>query len=226
MVHGMTIQRAEFSCEITREDGAPDNVFTFVASSETVNRDGIIVVQNWDLEHFLENPVILFQHDHERVIGRALSARVDEQRRLIITLELDDDPKNPDGQRAAHLVRKGFMKQGSVGFRPGSVALRKNFPAESPYYAENDDDGYAPVFGADSPNRLHEFSLVAVGADPSAMRIRSTADRDMLKAQLLDLIENDVDVIRAIHSKRQPVDELERMLATETPDELEAILNS
>ena len=45
-------------------------------------------------------------------------------------------------------------------------------------------------------------------------------------APVLDLIENDVDVIRAIHSKRQPVDELERMLATETPDELEAILNS
>ena len=46
-------------------------VYTFAGSADTVDRVGDVVEQNWDLENYKKNPVLLYAHDYSQLpIGR------------------------------------------------------------------------------------------------------------------------------------------------------------
>jgi len=81
------------------EDSRPENVpegaiwFRGVASTEELNRNGYIIRLNaWKgaISEFLNNPVLLLQHDSNQPIGKVLTAEVGEKG-LIITGYLFDD---------------------------------------------------------------------------------------------------------------------------------------
>jgi hypothetical protein len=81
------------------EESRPENVpegatwFRGVASTEELNRNGYIIRLNaWKsaISEFMNNPVLLLQHDSNQPIGKVLTAEVGE-RGLIITGYLFDD---------------------------------------------------------------------------------------------------------------------------------------
>lgn len=228
------------ACEVTRTVD-PDSGrarFTWVMSTDAPCKDALVVAQNWDFDAFRSNPVILA--DHERgvatVIGRGFNPRIDEQGRAVVDLEFMSDldaetgqPENPLARQVEKGVEKGFIRAGSVGFMPGSIALRKHLPETSPYHATG-DDGYAPVLGLDAPNVLHEFSICAIGADDNALRLRAAADDVPLSALIVDLLRNDPQVREAArealaepaHSD-QP-ESLDAFVSRQAPESLDAFL--
>lgn len=130
-----------------------DNPYEFILSDESVDRMGdVIRASGWDLSSFKNNPVALFQHDHNKPIGVWEDVKVvGKQLRGTLRLAKAGTSEFIDGVRG--LLEQKILKAVSVGFQPIEAKPR-------------DNGGYD--FTRSS---LHEVSLVSVPANPNALAI-------------------------------------------------------
>jgi len=107
------------TCFVNLEKKAnSDNSFSGVFSTSTVDRHGDVVKQNWDLNAFKKNPVLLDSHNYnsiEHIIGRVNKIKVKEDK-LVGDVEFALD--NPKGLLAYKLALNKFLNAFSVGFIP------------------------------------------------------------------------------------------------------------
>ncbi len=128
-------------------------LFEFVASTETVDRDGdVIEVGGWEIEDYLKNPVVLFGHDyHALPVGKSVQVGVSGGA-LRSVIEFTTAEQNPDGHRVYQLVDGGFLNAVSVAFRPLKYVYNE---AHSGYDFKEQE--------------LLEISIVPVPANPEAL---------------------------------------------------------
>jgi hypothetical protein len=139
-------------------------VTSFVASTPAPDRAEDIVAQDWNLDNFRANPVIMWAHQYDiPPVGRAItdSIGVDAQGNLRMDVQWDDSEKNELGQLMKYQYANGFMRAGSVGFRPTTVTPRSALPKEDARWGER---GF--VFGA---NELLEFSAAPIPMNAQAL---------------------------------------------------------
>lgn len=123
-----------------------------VASTNAIDSYDEIVEQNWKLDRFRANPVVLYSHEsHELPIGRAENVRV-EDGKLLATLVLAKDSARAD--EVWSLVQQGMLRGVSVGFRPQTTRFEKRDGRE--------------VFVLDD-NELIEISITPIPANPEAL---------------------------------------------------------
>lgn len=154
----MHVVKAQF-VDIIESEGA--RVYTFRASSSSVDRQNEIVDQNgWQLDSYRENPVVLDSHRYdsiEDIIGRCIRAEV-----VNGALECDiifcDSEK---GECAEELVNTGFLRTVSVGFK--SLERRPGGAGQPMTHTRAE---------------LLEISMVSVPANRDAVRLRSHDDDD------------------------------------------------
>ena len=128
---------------------------TVALSTDEVDRHGdIISADGWQLDAYLENPVVLWAHDHRRPpIGRAVQVWR-EPHRLLARLEF---APTAFAQEVAALYRQGYQRGISVGFKP----LR---------YQERRDEKTGAFIGVHFlEQELLEVSAVAVPANRAAL---------------------------------------------------------
>jgi len=93
-LQGLKMKNKTFTAEFTK--AADTNVFTFIASNESVDSDGdVVLVDGWQLNRFNKNPVILFGHDRSKPpVGKAVAVRkiLAEDKRLEIDIEFANTP--------------------------------------------------------------------------------------------------------------------------------------
>lgn len=84
-----------------------------------INDESITNDRGWRLKNegcnlarFHDNPVVLYQHDIEKIIGKASNIRI-EGSRLIASVEFDSD--DPEALRVQRKVEKGFLRGVSPG---------------------------------------------------------------------------------------------------------------
>jgi HK97 family phage prohead protease len=134
------------------------DAFTFVASTASVDRMGDTVEQDFDLAEYLRNPVVLFGHDHDQPVGKALDVRF-ENGQLVADIEFAPTER---GQEIKALVDHGTLRALSIGFTPGDTQARP-------------DGGLSFA-----KNSLLEISIVPVPANPDALRIKSTQEAPIM----------------------------------------------
>ena len=128
----------------------------FVLSDETPDRmDDIILSNGWELENFNKNPVALFQHKSDFVIGKWRDLRV-ENKSLRGHLELAKEGTSERINEIRSLVEQGILRAVSVGFRPIASQPR----------AESKSNGLSFT-----RSELVETSLVSVPANPNALAV-------------------------------------------------------
>ncbi|QUT07930.1 phage major capsid protein [Sphingobium phenoxybenzoativorans] len=133
---------------------AGDDPLDYVMSDATVDRYGdSIVAEGWKLTNFRKNPVALFGHNSNFVIGHWKNVRV-EGGKLLGRLELlgEGISERLDEIRAA--VAAGVLRAVSVGFRPLA--------------ADPMPGGKGAKF---TSSELVECSLVAIPANPNALQL-------------------------------------------------------
>jgi len=145
--------------------GAFDSVsgdrYKFIMSTPSVDRMGDIVEQNWDLSTFNKSPVALYGHDHSLVVGRWHNVRV-ERGQLVGEVEFADESVDTFAAKIGRMVKAGFIRACSVGFRPLEATPIKT--------------GMKFL-----KNELLECSLVAVGANQDALAFAKSfcSDREI-----------------------------------------------
>lgn len=102
---------------IVKDAAVPDNVIRWVMSDESVDRAGDIIRQNWELENYRRNNVILWGHGrmNDVPIGKGLNVHV-EDKRLIGDVEFAV-AENEFAAQIYRLAKAEVVKAGSVGFR-------------------------------------------------------------------------------------------------------------
>jgi HK97 family phage prohead protease len=130
---------------------------SFVLSDETPDRLGdVILSEGWQLEDFKKNPVALFMHKSDFVLGNWNNVRV-ENKSLVGDLELAAKGTSERVDEISSLVRAGIIRAASVGFH----AIERK-----PRMIKDDEVG--SIFVKQS---LVETSLVAIPANPNALAI-------------------------------------------------------
>lgn len=154
IVEGTIYCKALLTAIKAGDGGRP--VYTFQASTETVDRQGEVVDQNgWELDNYLKNPVVLDSHQYqgiENIVGRCLAVRMGENG-LEADIQFNDSPK---GKLAQQLVDAGDLRAVSVGFIPKEMKI--------------DPKGKEPL--RHCKQELLEISTVAVPAQADSVRLR------------------------------------------------------
>jgi HK97 family phage prohead protease len=148
-----------------------EDPFEFVLSDETVDRVGdIIRADGWDLASFKQNPIALFAHDHEKVIGVWKNVRV-KGKQLLGKLELAAEGTSEFIDTTRRLMEQRILKAVSVGFR-----VKEYEPL----------DKNNPMGGWDIKQALlMETSVVAVPANPNALSMAKALGNPEVVEQLL-----------------------------------------
>ncbi|MEM4166597.1 MAG: HK97 family phage prohead protease [Candidatus Bilamarchaeaceae archaeon] len=96
-------------------------VISGIANSAVVDRVGDFIEPSaWNVENYRKNPVILFNHNQDAIIGRALKIEITEN-----GLEIEAEIGNPDVAELTQLqkdirslISQGVLRAFSVGFIP------------------------------------------------------------------------------------------------------------
>jgi HK97 family phage prohead protease len=169
----------------------------FVMSDGSVDRMGdVIEPAGWQLAHFRDNPIALFNHDRNQVIGEWQNVTV-KGGRLVGKLKLAaHDPDTPVSNMVGALVRQGILRAVSVGFR----ALQKE------KLGEKADEFFGPF--RFTKTELLECSLVSVPANPNALAVAKEFPRDVV-AEVLSKPANEL-LERAVTVHGKPAKPLAR----------------
>lgn len=106
----------EFKALIERTKAASDEdtgTFRVVGTSEHLDRyNEVIRIDGWETERYMANPVILWGHDHSRLIGMTTSIEVRDGQ-MIFTGKF---APTEEAQEKRRLYDLGFLRATSVGF--------------------------------------------------------------------------------------------------------------
>ena len=172
------------SLKINRLKEGGSEKFSFVASTDSADRYNDIVEQNWSLDAYKRNPIVLFNHNQQALpIGRG-DVRV-ENNQLMIDVEFDMEDAT-----AAEIARKtksGFLNAVSVGFQPLEFVPRNELPAEHKYAGKTGN--------LYTKSELLEVSIVTVPAqgDATAAKLFDFGDfTDVLKSKSAFYIKKNI----------------------------------
>jgi HK97 family phage prohead protease len=145
---------------------------TFVLSDETPDRHGDIVkADGWQLADFNKNPIALFGHSSDFMVGTWKDVRVEKSQ---LMGELVPAPKGTS-ERADEVIRfaeAGVLKAVSVGFVPIERKIRRG--------KDEEFEGFTYTRQA-----LVECSLCAVGANPNALAVAKSLKLSMAARMLV-----------------------------------------
>jgi HK97 family phage prohead protease len=147
-----------------------------LSDGNSINSNGYrIDVNGLDLNRFKSNPVMLYEHDSKRVIGRWADIKREDQK---LTAIPEFDTEDTEVLSIAGKVERGFLNGVSVGIIVKEVREIDGIPAVT-------------------KSELFEASIVSVPADACAVRLYNenmeslTADRLKLSITRQKRVEND-----------------------------------
>ncbi len=162
--------------ELTVKDSdADDRTLEFIGSTDKWDRDDEIILSSaWMLDHYRQNPVVLFAHDHyQPPIGKTTSVGVNKDGELKFKVKFAEPEVYGFADTVYKLYKNGYMKAVSVGLMPLEWEYGKT--AEEPYRIITKAE-------------LYELSMVPVGANPEAL-ITSKGVEKAMEDGAVDKIE-------------------------------------
>jgi HK97 family phage prohead protease len=154
-----TVLRKQFISDVEVRD---DRTVKFVITTGDADREkDVIDPSGWDVENYLKNPVVLFAHDYDSLPVARTTSLEQQGDKLIAVAEFASAELNPMAERVFQMLKQGFLRGASVGFRPTSFAF-------------NEARG-----GVDfAKQELLEFSIVPIPANAQALMAAGLSDDD------------------------------------------------
>jgi HK97 family phage prohead protease len=159
----MTIKRKFLAAET--QTLADQRQVRVVCSTDQVDRAGEVIVQTGiDLGDYLANPIVLWQHDPEQPIARALDIGI-VAGKLQALVQFPDAGVSAKADEVYGLIKAGVVNATSIGFDPVECEpMDPSRPRGPQRY---------------SKSGLMEFSFVSVPANPGASIIaRAAGDKE------------------------------------------------
>ena len=144
------VLRKQFETEVEVQD---DRSVKFVITTGDADRENdMIDPSGWDLSSYLKNPVVMFAHDYNSLPVARTTKLSNENGKLVAIAEFATYDLNPMADQVFQMLKQGFLKGASVGFKPVT-------------FSYNEKRG-----GVDfAQQELLEFSVVPIPANASAL---------------------------------------------------------
>lgn len=195
---------------------------TFVLSDSSItNSHGFrIELDGMDLSRFDRNPVMLYNHNHEQVIGRWKNLRIEEDR-LLADAEFDTDDKT--GAEVARKVERGYLRGCSVGiyikqmneYEHGFVATKTEL-LEASIVSVPSDAGAVLLY--DENNEPTTFDKVKLSfLNFNKQKINNMKEKQLFTPGIAEMLgisqEATVEELeQALCAQKQHIDELENQI--------------
>ena len=193
---------------------------TFVQSTAIEDRAGDVIDQSgWRLERYLQNPVVLWAHDHDiPAIGRNERLRV-EANSLVGEVVFASAEQHPFADTIYRLVAGSFINTGSVGFLP----LRWEFTDKGVKFIESELIEFTICNVPMNPQALARAASEGVDLEPLAKAVspdRVLRTYDELRSALVDakvkadqsagaiVLERNRNRSKALHTKIRVLSQL------------------
>jgi uncharacterized protein len=168
LIHKMTVGK------IVKDMGNSDpRVLTFVASDETIDRQGDqVMCDGWNVSDFTKNPVILWSHDYSKLpVAKGVRVEKDlRNKQLLISVrfptikELHPDSEPSEEAKFCETVfqmyKQGYLSAGSVGFSAEKMENFENADPNIPEWCQ----GHRIT-----QQTLYEYSLCPVPANQNSL---------------------------------------------------------
>lgn len=170
------VERGVLYVNTHASDVDDSRVVQFVGTTGIRDRYGDeIPLDGWDFTNYLKNPVVLFGHDYRSLpIGRTLKIerkRVNGKLAWVFDVEFADKELNPLADQVFKLVKRGFLRSVSVGFRSlHSQEIEETEKERKEREEETPDVKPGKVF---KKKELLELSIVPVPANPEALLVET-----------------------------------------------------
>jgi len=130
----------------------------FILSDETPDRmDDVIMSAGWQFDNFAKNPVALFNHRSDFLVGKWHNLRIDpDTKSLRGHLELAPKGTSERIDEIRNLIDADILRAVSVGFKPMEARARP----------DSDKGGFLYT-----KSELVEVSLVSIPANPNALAV-------------------------------------------------------
>jgi HK97 family phage prohead protease len=154
-----TVLRKQFISDVEVND---DRSVKFIITTGEADRErDVIDPDGWDVSNYLKNPVVLFAHDYDSLPVARTTSLEQQGDKLIAIAEFASAELNPMAERVFQMLKQGFLRGASVGFRPVAFTF-------------NDVRG-----GVDfAKQELLEFSIVPIPANAQALMAAGLSDDD------------------------------------------------
>ena len=185
-----------------RQSKKDEEVFSFIISKEEEDRhESIVVVNGIDTSHFSRNPVVLFNHNYDKVIGTAFNIRV-----VGDTLQADMRFAQTEfAQEIKGQVQRGEIRATSIGFIVNEWSIDE----------ENDTWKI-------QRSELLEFSIVTVPSNRSALIMRDAKKIDSMEssiAKMATVVEKLCDTVQQLATPKINIDGRDLSAAIKSTDQ-------
>lgn len=167
--------------------------FRVVGTTENLDRyQEVIKLDGWDVERYMQNPVILWGHDHNRLIGMTTSIEIVDGKMVFNGKFAPTE----EGQEKRRLYDLGFLRATSVGFiekeREGNLITKAE---------------------------LLELSFVSVPANPYALSLafeKGISEQELVTKGIITVERDAEEVAKTAETVEEAPVEPE---VTQTPEE-------
>lgn len=136
----------------------------------------IIRTKEFRLQNFRACPVVLADHDPDKVVGRGTATIVETDDGAQLHGVATWDLESPLGALIAGQHARGFRHACSIGFMPGKgSAPRTKLDKDDPAYLDPEKVSSWRAGWVHRYPELYEFSSVSVPKDPGALQLQSWA---------------------------------------------------
>lgn len=149
-------------------------------------------VQKLVLDRFKANPVMLFSHDSDKVIGRWENIKIEDGK---LTAEAVFDTDDEDAKKIAGKVERGFLKGCSIGMRVLDM--------------QEDENGILTVTRAE----LLEASICALPSDSHAIRLYDKNMKQLTVGELRLQMQNNTNLIQTKMTEKELKEKVEALEA-------------
>lgn len=155
-----------------KEFNEEQRTITMIGSTEKADRVGDIVrMAGVDLTNYKKNPVILFNHDYDKVVGKALDVQIIDNK-LIFKIQFADTEL---AREIYYLLKNGYMNASSIGF------IGREYEAN-----EHGGLTFTKI-------ELLELSIVSVPCNPDAIvALRKDFEEKRVSKNLFDMLTPNV----------------------------------
>ena len=166
----------------------------FVISTEDVDSyKTVFRAEGWDTEQYMRNPVVAYNHNvhdanPDNIIG--ITERIwKEGTSTLAEVRFEDAETNPLAEKVYRKVKNGTLRMASINAQIDKYHMGKRDAGEDPDVVYFDKQ------------RLMEWSVVSVGANPNAFK-RNTEELEALRSAAAKDIEVKPDVEVQEETKR------------------------
>lgn len=212
------IQR-EVNAPSALKDQIPEGAIYFkaIASNGELNRNGYIIRESaWKpaIAGYMENPIVLLQHDMDQPVGHVLTARVGKEGLVIEGYVYDEHTDGRFGKNLFNAISTGHLTE-EIEFEntaTGQILSEEEFRA-LPWEEKISEQWVMAVTALD----WLENSIVSIGANRKSMIL----GKDLVKNYVEAMRKNDVEDEEDIEDEGDEFEDEEETLATRKVEKAE-----